>query len=83
MKVWWLSPPFQSEKRNGSFNLENGREGFNVSGNSWDVSSVDIAAACLGWFAIELKRESVLGVWTYSGIDVVSCNSLVSKGALF
>nr|XP_010925012.1 GTP-binding protein BRASSINAZOLE INSENSITIVE PALE GREEN 2, chloroplastic [Elaeis guineensis] len=58
------------------------RKEFNVKGNSWDASSVDIAAAGLGWFGIGLKGEAVLGVWTYDGIDVVSRDSLISKRAL-
>ncbi|CAH9106665.1 unnamed protein product [Cuscuta epithymum] len=50
---------------------------FNVSGNAWDSSSVDVAASGLGWFAIGLKGEARLGVWTYDGIDVVVRNSLL------
>ncbi|KAJ7969103.1 GTP-binding protein BRASSINAZOLE INSENSITIVE PALE GREEN 2, chloroplastic [Quillaja saponaria] len=50
---------------------------FCISGNTWDSSSVDIAAAGLGWFAIGLKGDAVLGVWTYEGIDVVLRNSLI------
>ncbi|CAJ2679617.1 unnamed protein product [Trifolium pratense] len=53
------------------------RREFHVGGNSWDSSSVDIAAAGLGWFAIGLKGEAVLGVWTYEGVDVVHRNSLI------
>ena len=53
------------------------RKEFRVCGNSWDSSSVDISAAGLGWFAIGLKGEALLGVWTYDGIDVVLCNSLI------
>ncbi|CAL1377313.1 unnamed protein product [Linum trigynum] len=53
------------------------RHEFTVTGNSWDSSSVDIAAAGLGWFAIGLKGDAVLGVWTYDGIDVVLRNSLI------
>lgn len=53
------------------------RREFHVGGNSWDSSSVDIAAAGLGWFAIGLKGEAVLGVWTYEGVDVVQRNSLI------
>lgn len=55
------------------------RREFLVSGNSWDSSSVDIAAAGLGWFAIGLKGDAVLGVWTYEGVDVVLRNSLISS----
>lgn len=50
---------------------------FRVSGNSWDLSSVDIAAAGLGWFAIGLKGEALLNVWAYEGVHVISRNSLI------
>lgn len=53
------------------------RREFQVSGNSWESSSVDIAAAGLGWFAIGLKGDAVLGAWTYEGVDVVLRNSLI------
>ncbi|KAF4372812.1 hypothetical protein G4B88_028787 [Cannabis sativa] len=55
------------------------RKEFRVCGNSWDSSSVDISAAGLGWFAIGLKGEAQLGVWTYDGIDVVLRNSLIPQ----
>ncbi|XWS76443.1 hypothetical protein CRYUN_Cryun01aG0176600 [Craigia yunnanensis] len=57
------------------------RKEFHVSGNSWDSSSVDIAAAGIGWFAIGLKGEAVLGVWTYDGVDVVLRNALIPHRA--
>ncbi|CAL0329326.1 unnamed protein product [Lupinus luteus] len=53
------------------------RKEFHVSGNSWESSSVDVAAAGLGWFAIGLKGDAKLGVWTYEGVDVVIRNSLI------
>ncbi|OWM69251.1 GTP-binding protein BRASSINAZOLE INSENSITIVE PALE GREEN 2, chloroplastic [Punica granatum] len=53
------------------------RKEFRVTGNSWDSSSVDITAAGLGWFAIGLKGEAVLGVWTYEGVDLILRNSLI------
>ncbi|KAJ9153365.1 hypothetical protein P3X46_026812 [Hevea brasiliensis] len=53
------------------------RKEFHISGSTWDSSSVDIAAAGLGWFAIGLKGEAVLGAWTYEGVDVVLYNSLI------
>ncbi|KAM1354392.1 GTP-binding protein BRASSINAZOLE INSENSITIVE PALE GREEN 2, chloroplastic-like [Malus sylvestris] len=53
------------------------RKEFRISGNSWDSSSVDIAAAGLGWFAVGLKGEAVVSVWTYDGIDVVLRNALL------
>ncbi|XP_057509916.1 GTP-binding protein BRASSINAZOLE INSENSITIVE PALE GREEN 2, chloroplastic-like [Actinidia eriantha] len=57
------------------------RQEFRVCGNSWDSSSVDIAAAGLGWFAIGLKGEALLGVWTYDGVDVILRNSLIPHRA--
>ncbi|XVE49417.1 hypothetical protein DITRI_Ditri01bG0081100 [Diplodiscus trichospermus] len=57
------------------------RKEFHVSGNSWDSSSVDIAAAGIGWFAVGLKGEAVLGVWTYDGVDVVLRNALIPHRA--
>ncbi|CAI9768660.1 unnamed protein product [Fraxinus pennsylvanica] len=50
-----------------------------VSGSWWDSSCVDIAASGLGWFAIGLKGEARLGVWTYDGIDVVVRNVLLPQ----
>lgn len=47
------------------------RKEFQVSGGSWDSSSVDVAAAGLGWFALGLNGEAELSVWTYQGVDVV------------
>ncbi|CAA6666155.1 unnamed protein product [Spirodela intermedia] len=74
-----LQPPI-GEDRVGHLGKWARRE-FRVSGNSWDVSSVDIAAAGLGWFAIGLKGEAVLGAWTYEGVDVVLRSSLIPARA--
>ncbi|XP_007050674.2 PREDICTED: GTP-binding protein BRASSINAZOLE INSENSITIVE PALE GREEN 2, chloroplastic [Theobroma cacao] len=57
------------------------RKEFHVSGHSWDSSSVDLAAAGIGWFAIGLNGEAVLGVWTYDGVDVVLRNALIPHRA--
>ncbi|KAI6685938.1 hypothetical protein NL676_031851 [Syzygium grande] len=70
-----LQPPI-SEKRVEELGQWVRRE-FRVSGNSWDASSVDVAAAGLGWFAIGLKGKALLGVWTYDGVDVILRNSLI------
>lgn len=59
------------------------RKEFSVTGNRWDTNSIDIAAAGLGWVAVGLKGEAVLGVWTYDGVDVVSRSSLVHTRARF
>ncbi|KAL9407363.1 hypothetical protein Peur_004335 [Populus x canadensis] len=53
------------------------RQEFRVSGNRWDSSSVDVAAAGLGWFGIGLKGEAILGVWTYEGVGVVLRDALI------
>ncbi|KZV21249.1 nitric oxide synthase [Dorcoceras hygrometricum] len=55
---------------------------FHVSGVYWDSSSVDIAAAGLGWFAIGLKGEAHLGVWTYEGIDIIVRNALLTQRSI-
>lgn len=70
-----LQPPIGEERVKELGNWV--RREFHVSGNSWDSSSVDIAAAGLGWFAIGLKGETVLSAWTYEGVDVVQRNSLI------
>uniref|UniRef100_A0A1J3EVB1 Uncharacterized protein YqeH n=1 Tax=Noccaea caerulescens TaxID=107243 RepID=A0A1J3EVB1_NOCCA len=57
------------------------RKEFRVSGSSWDTSSVDIAVSGLGWFAIGLKGDAVLGVWTHEGIDVFVRDSLLPQRA--
>ncbi|XP_042391109.1 GTP-binding protein BRASSINAZOLE INSENSITIVE PALE GREEN 2, chloroplastic-like [Zingiber officinale] len=57
------------------------RKEFNVTGESWDRSSVDIAVAGLGWCAIALKGEALLGIWTYDGIDVLQRSSLIAERA--
>lgn len=53
------------------------RKEYHVSGDSWDSSSVDIAAAGLGWFAVGLKGEAKLGVWSYEGVDIILRNALL------
>ncbi|XP_051134350.1 GTP-binding protein BRASSINAZOLE INSENSITIVE PALE GREEN 2, chloroplastic [Andrographis paniculata] len=55
------------------------RKEFLVSGTGWNSSSVDIAAAGLGWFAIGLKGEARLGVWTYQGVDLIARKSLLPQ----
>ena len=57
------------------------RREFQVSGKSWDVSSVDIAASGLGWIALGLKGEAVIGAWTYEGVDLVMRSSMIPSRA--
>ncbi|XP_048235418.1 GTP-binding protein BRASSINAZOLE INSENSITIVE PALE GREEN 2, chloroplastic [Ricinus communis] len=70
-----LQPPI-GEKRVEELGRWVRRE-FSISGSNWDSSSVDISAAGLGWYAIGLKGEAVVGVWTYEGVDVVLRNPLI------
>ncbi|KAL6976754.1 hypothetical protein U1Q18_025540 [Sarracenia purpurea var. burkii] len=74
-----LQPPV-GEKRVDELGLWVRKE-FRVCGHSWDSSSVDIATAGLGWFAIGLKGEGLLGVWSYEGVDVILRNSLIPHRA--
>ncbi|KAM5558604.1 GTP-binding protein BRASSINAZOLE INSENSITIVE PALE GREEN 2, chloroplastic [Rosa sericea] len=48
-----------------------------VSGASWDVNSIDIAIAGLGWFSLGLKGEATLALWTYDGIEITLREPLV------
>nr|Q8W4I6.1 RecName: Full=GTP-binding protein BRASSINAZOLE INSENSITIVE PALE GREEN 2, chloroplastic; Short=Protein BRZ-INSENSITIVE-PALE GREEN 2; Flags: Precursor [Arabidopsis thaliana]AAL32618.1 putative protein [Arabidopsis thaliana]AAO29986.1 putative protein [Arabidopsis thaliana] len=48
-----------------------------VSGNSWDVKSIDISVAGLGWLSLGLKGAATLALWTYQGIDVTLREPLV------
>lgn len=54
-----------------------------VSGASWDVNSIDIAVAGLGWFSLGLKGEATLALWTYDGIEVILREPLVLDRAPF
>ncbi|KAF6148656.1 hypothetical protein GIB67_042615 [Kingdonia uniflora] len=54
-----------------------------VSGISWDVNSIDIAAAGLGWFSLGLKGEATVTLWTYEGIEIVLREPLVLDRAPF
>ncbi|CAA2952417.1 GTP-binding BRASSINAZOLE INSENSITIVE PALE GREEN 2, chloroplastic [Olea europaea subsp. europaea] len=48
-----------------------------ASGTSWDVNSVDVAVAGLGWFSLGLKGEANLTLWTYDGIEMTLREPLV------
>ncbi|GLT63148.1 hypothetical protein SLA2020_357310 [Shorea laevis] len=54
-----------------------------VSGTSWVVNSVDIAAAGLGWFSLGLKGEGSFTLWTYDGIEITTREPLVLDRAPF
>ncbi|KAJ8562847.1 hypothetical protein K7X08_031299 [Anisodus acutangulus] len=46
-------------------------------GTSWDVKSMDVAVAGLGWFSLGLKGEADLALWTYDGIQITLQEPLV------
>lgn len=54
-----------------------------ASGISWDVNSVDIAVAGLGWFSLGLKGEANLTLWTYDGVQITFREPLVLDRASF
>lgn len=54
-----------------------------ISGVSWDVNSVDISVAGLGWFSLGLKGEATLTLYTYDGIDITLRDPLVLDRARF
>ncbi|CAI9297661.1 unnamed protein product [Lactuca saligna] len=54
-----------------------------VSGTSWDVNSVDLAAAGLGWLSLGLKGEASLSLWTFDGIEITTREPLVLDRARF
>ncbi|TYI65133.1 hypothetical protein E1A91_D09G136300v1 [Gossypium mustelinum] len=54
-----------------------------VSGSSWDVNTIDIAAAGLGWFSLGLKGEATLALWTYDGVEITLREPLVLDRAPF
>ncbi|KAG4183609.1 hypothetical protein ERO13_A09G119700v2 [Gossypium hirsutum] len=54
-----------------------------VSGSSWDVNTIDIAAAGLGWFSLGLKGEASLALWTYDGVEITLREPLVLDRAPF
>ncbi|KAI3514405.1 hypothetical protein L1887_12783 [Cichorium endivia] len=54
-----------------------------VSGTSWDVNSVDLSAAGLGWVSLGLKGEATLTLWTFDGIEITTREPLVLDRAPF
>ncbi|XP_030520544.1 GTP-binding protein BRASSINAZOLE INSENSITIVE PALE GREEN 2, chloroplastic [Rhodamnia argentea] len=76
-----LQPPVGKERASELGKWEE-RE-IKFSGTSWDVNSLDIAIAGLGWFSIGLKGEATLSLWTYNGIEVTLREPLVLDRARF
>ena len=54
-----------------------------VSGISWEVNSVDISVAGLGWVSVGLKGEATFVLWTYDGVHVMQREPLILDRAPF
>ncbi|XP_073043136.1 GTP-binding protein BRASSINAZOLE INSENSITIVE PALE GREEN 2, chloroplastic [Primulina eburnea] len=76
-----LQPPVCTDRISELGAWEN--RDINASGTSWDVNSVDIAVAGLGWFSLGLKGEANLSLWTYDGIQITLREPLVLDRAPF
>uniref|UniRef100_A0A3Q7G011 Uncharacterized protein n=1 Tax=Solanum lycopersicum TaxID=4081 RepID=A0A3Q7G011_SOLLC len=78
----WASPsvsPLHLGKRGNADELKNNHTGREVKarGTSWDVKSMDVAVAGLGWFSLGLKGEADFVMWTYDGIQITLREPLV------
>ncbi|GLJ54613.1 hypothetical protein SUGI_1173220 [Cryptomeria japonica] len=76
-----LQPPV-SQERVSELGEWQKRE-LQVSGNSWDFNSVDIATAGIGWLSVGLKGDATLAVWTYDGVDITLRDALILDRARF
>ncbi|XP_061362983.1 GTP-binding protein BRASSINAZOLE INSENSITIVE PALE GREEN 2, chloroplastic isoform X1 [Gastrolobium bilobum] len=76
-----LQPPIGSD-RAAELGTWQERE-VKVSGSSWDVKSIDIAIAGLGWFSLGFKGEATIKLWTFDGVDVTLREPLVLDRASF
>ncbi|KZV27333.1 hypothetical protein F511_02442 [Dorcoceras hygrometricum] len=70
-----LQPPIGTERVSELGAWEN--RDINATGTSWDVNSIDIAVAGLGWFSLGLKGQANLSLWTYEGIQITLRDPLV------
>ncbi|KAL8143297.1 hypothetical protein V2J09_016329, partial [Rumex salicifolius] len=77
-----LQPPVSQERASELGKWRKPRE-LKVVGSSWDVNSLDVAIAGLGWFSLGLKGQSTLNLWTYDGVDVTQRDPLVLDRAPF
>ena len=76
-----FQPPIDKD-RTFELGTWQGRE-IKASGSSWDVNSMDIATAGLGWLSLGLKGEATMTLWTYDGIEVTLREPLVLDRATF
>ncbi|XP_009628823.1 GTP-binding protein BRASSINAZOLE INSENSITIVE PALE GREEN 2, chloroplastic-like [Nicotiana tabacum] len=70
-----LQPPISMERVSELGQWQ--KQEVKASGISWDVNSIDIAVAGLGWFSLGLKGEADLMLWTYDGIQITLREPLV------
>ncbi|ESW34139.1 hypothetical protein PHAVU_001G128000 [Phaseolus vulgaris] len=70
-----LQPPIGNE-RAAELGTWQERE-VKVSGTSWDVNSIDITIAGLGWFSLGLKGEATTKLWVFDGVEVTLREPLV------
>ncbi|KDP21886.1 hypothetical protein JCGZ_03254 [Jatropha curcas] len=76
-----LQPPVGKDRASELGEWE-GRE-IKVTGTSWDMNSIDIAVAGLGWLSLGLKGEATMTLWTYDGIEIALREPLVLDRAPF
>ncbi|TXG70286.1 hypothetical protein EZV62_005221 [Acer yangbiense] len=76
-----LQPPIGEDRTSELGKWEDKK--IKVSGTSWDVNSLDIAIAGLGWFSLGLKGEASVTLWTYDGIEITIREPLVLDRAPF
>ncbi|XP_031263573.1 GTP-binding protein BRASSINAZOLE INSENSITIVE PALE GREEN 2, chloroplastic isoform X2 [Pistacia vera] len=80
-RTYRVKPPIGQDRASELGKWEDRK--FKVSGTSWDVNSIDIAAAGLGWFSLGLKGDATLSFWTYDGIEITLREPLVLDRAPF
>ncbi|RLN05019.1 uncharacterized protein C2845_PM13G18320 [Panicum miliaceum] len=76
-----LQPPIGSERVNELGHLTERR--IDVSGESWDVNSMDIAVSGLGWYSLGLKGTATVSLWTFEGIGVTERDAMILHRAQF
>ncbi|KAG5043297.1 hypothetical protein JHK87_007212 [Glycine soja] len=74
-EVWRNHPPTGND-RAAELGTWQERE-VKVSGTSWDVNTIDIAIAGLGWFSLCLKGEATTKLWVFHGVEVTLREPLV------
>ncbi|PUZ51630.1 hypothetical protein GQ55_6G203700 [Panicum hallii var. hallii] len=76
-----LQPPIGPERVNELGHWTERR--IEVSGESWDVNSMDIAVSGLGWYSLGLKGAATVSLWTFEGIGVTERDAMILHRAQF